>query len=164
MNWLQHFAKELKKCHESNPWHGPSTKSLLEGITAEEAALHIISESHSIWEIVLHMDAWQREVFRRLDAGFIPEIPEEGDWRRVTEVSEEAWQETVSDLDSSLHQLVNALNNMAKIADDKKVWESRGTASGANITLAAALSGLVQHNAYHSGQIALLRRVLRAPR
>src|SRR5262245_37812638 len=115
MNWLQHFAKELKKGHESNPWHGPSTKSLLEGISAEEAAMHIIPEFHSIWEIVLHMDAWQREVFRRLDASFIPEIPEEGDWRKVVEVSEEAWQATVSDLDSSLHQLVNALNNMAKI-------------------------------------------------
>jgi hypothetical protein len=101
------------------------------------------------------MDAWQREVFRRLDASFIPEIPEEGDWRRPVDVSEEAWKDSKAELDSSLHQIVNALNSMAKTADEN---------NGPNITLAAALSGLVQHNAYHSGQIAVLRKVLRSPR
>jgi len=152
MNWLKHFAKELTKGHEAEPWHGPSTKSLLEGITAEEAASHVIPGFHSTWEIVLHMDAWQREVFRRLDASFIPEIPEEGDWRRPVDVSEEAWHNSKAELDFSLHQIVNALNDMAKTADENKE---------PGITLAPALSGLVQHNAYHSGQIAVLRKVLR---
>ena len=162
MNWLKHFAQELRKGHEAEPWHGPSTKTLLQGITAEEAASHVIPQFHSVWELVLHMDAWQREVLRRLDASFIPEIPEEGDWRRVVEVSEEAWERAISDLDSSLHELVSALNNMAKTADENTPSESRGTATGPNITLAATLSGLIQHNAYHSGQIALLRKVLRS--
>lgn len=160
MNWLKHFAQELTKGHEAEPWHGPSTKTLLEGIMPEEAASHVLPHFHSVWELVLHMDAWQREVLRRLDAGFIPEIPEEGDWRRVVEVSEEAWQRAISDLDSSLHELVSTLNNMAKTADENKAWESRGTATGPNITLAATLSGLIQHNAYHSGQIAVLRKVI----
>lgn len=162
MNWLRHFAQELTKGHEAEAWHGPSTRTLLKGITAMEAASHVIPQFHSVWEIVLHMDAWQREVLRRLDASFIPEIPEEGDWRRVMEVTAEAWQQTVSDLDSSLHELVTALNNMAKTSDENKASESRGTVSGPNITLAATLSGLLQHNAYHSGQIAVLRRVLRS--
>ena len=95
---------------------------------------------------------WQREVFRRLDASFIPEIPEEGDWRRPVDVSEEAWHNSKAELDFSLHQIVNALNDMAKTADENKE---------PGITLAPALSGLVQHNAYHSGQIAVLRKVLR---
>jgi uncharacterized damage-inducible protein DinB len=164
MNWLKHFAQELTKGHEAEPWHGPSTKSMLRGITAEEAASHVIPEFHSIWEIVLHIDAWQREVFRRLDSSFIPEIPEEGDWRTVLEVSEEAWQQAISDLDSSLHELISALNNIAKTADENKALESRGTASGPAITLAATLSGLIQHNAYHSGQIAMLQKALRAER
>jgi len=150
MNWIRHFAQELTKGHETDPWHGPSTKSLLEGLTAAQAASHPIRELHSIWEIVLHMDAWQREVLRRLDAGFIPEIPEEGDWRTVLEVSEKAWQAAVSDLDSSLHELVRVLNTMAKTADENTVWESS----------AGTLSGLLQHNAYHSGQIALLGKTL----
>jgi uncharacterized damage-inducible protein DinB len=161
MNWLKHFAQELTKGHEAEPWHGPSTKSLLDGITAEEAASHVIPQFHSIWEIVLHMDAWQREAFRRLDASFIPDIPEEGDWRRPVDVNEQAWKDSIAELDFSLHQIVNALNTMAKTADENKVSEPRGTVSGPNITLAGALSGLVQHNAYHSGQIAVLRKVLR---
>jgi uncharacterized damage-inducible protein DinB len=160
MNWLKHFAQELTKGHEAEPWHGPSTKSLLKGITASQAASHVIPQFHSIWEIVLHMDAWQREVFRRLDSSFIPEIPEEGDWRTVLEVNEDAWQLAISDLDSSLHELVSTLNSMSKTADENKVLESRGTASGPVITLAATLSGLIQHNAYHSGQIAILRKAL----
>ncbi len=151
MNWIRHFAQGLTKGYETDPWHGPSTKSLLEGLTVVQAASHPILELHSIWEIVLHMDAWQREVLRRLDTGSIPEIPEEGDWRSVLEVSEKAWQTTVSDLDSSLHELVRVLNTMAETANENTGWESS----------AGTLSGLLQHNAYHSGQIAMLRKSLK---
>jgi uncharacterized damage-inducible protein DinB len=156
MNWIHHFTQELLKGHETEPWHGPSTKSLLEGITADEAASYPVSETHSIWEIVLHMDAWQREVIRRLDSGFVPEIPEEGDWRPVLEVSKTAWQRSLNDLDSSLHELVRQLNKIL----ESSIPEERGSVSGSRLTLGGMLSGILQHNAYHSGQIALLRKVI----
>ena len=149
MNWIQHFTKELLKGHESEPWHGPSTKSLLDGLTHKEAAAYVVSNSHSIWEIVLHMDAWQREVTRRLNSGFVPEIPEEGDWRAVLEVSATAWQQAQNDLDSSLHELVRKLNKTAESSTTEP-----------DITPAAMLSGILQHNAYHSGQIAMARKVI----
>ena len=149
MNWIQHFTKELVKGHESEPWHGPSTKSLLDGLTHKEAAAYVISNSHSIWEITLHMDAWQREVIRRLHSSFVPEIPEEGDWRAVLEVSDRAWQQAQNDLDSSLHELVRKLNTIAE-----------SSTSEPDLTLAGMLSGILQHNAYHSGQIAMARKVI----
>jgi hypothetical protein len=156
MNWIHHFTQELRKGHETEPWHGPSTKSLLLGLTAEEAASYPEPEAHSIWEIVLHMDAWQREVTRRLDSGFVPEIPEEGDWRPVLEVSESAWEHAVDLLDFSLHELIRKLQTIS----ESSFSEERGRATGPSTTLAAMLSGLLQHNAYHSGQIAILRRVI----
>ncbi len=156
MNWIRHFTEELQKGHEREPWHGPSTKSLLDGISAEEAASYPVSETHSIWEIVLHMDAWQREVTRRLNSSFVPEVPEEGDWRPVLEVNKTAWQRAINNFDSSLHELIRQLNSIsvASISDE------RGRTSGLSDTVAGMLSGILQHNAYHSGQIAMLRRVI----
>jgi uncharacterized damage-inducible protein DinB len=156
MNWIQHFTQELRKGHESEPWHGPSTKALLDGLTPEEAASFPEPEAHSIWEIVLHMDAWQREVIRRLDSGFVPEVPEEGDWRPVLVVSNAAWERAVDLLDSSLHELIRKLQTIS----ESSFSDERGRTSGPSTTLAAMLSGLLQHNAYHSGQIAMLRRVI----
>jgi uncharacterized damage-inducible protein DinB len=152
MNWIRHFSQELLMGHETEPWHGPSTKSLLEGITAEEAASYPVLKAHSIWELVLHMDAWQREVTRRLNSGFVPEIPEEGDWRPVLEVTGKAWQRAQLDLDSSMHELLGKLNQISESMNEQ---ETRIV-----VSLARMLSGVLQHNAYHSGQIAIARRII----
>jgi hypothetical protein len=107
------------------------------------------------------MDAWQREVVRRFNADFVPEVPEEGDWRTVLDPSESNWQRTLNNLDSSLKELVRKIN----MAQESSMDDQRGRASsGSTDTLAGMLSGVLQHNAYHSGQIALLRRAIESAR
>jgi len=88
----QAYENELAQAFDGDPWHGGATWPLLEELSAEEAAGHPLRESHSIWEIVLHMTAWIREVTRRLDGGE-PTLPEEGDWPPVGSVNEQRWRE-----------------------------------------------------------------------
>ncbi|HSE41311.1 MAG TPA: DinB family protein [Acidobacteriota bacterium] len=160
MNFKHHFAQELLKGHELQPWHGPSTKTILAGLTAKEAASHPIEGSHSIWEIVLHIDAWQREVIRRFNADFVPEVPEEGDWRTVLDPTESNWQRTLDNLDSSIQELVRKIN----MIQESSMEDQRGRTAGGSDSLAGMLSGILQHNAYHSGQIALLLRAIEQAR
>jgi len=55
------LASQLRRSYEGQAWHGPSLRELLDGVTSEQAAAKPISGAHSIWELVFHVTAWERE-------------------------------------------------------------------------------------------------------
>ena len=157
------LREQIHKGFSDDPWHGPSTLSLLEDLTAREAAAYAVPGGHSVWEIVLHMISWHNEVRRRL-SGNAPAMPEEGDWPRVGKVSEAAWRRDLERLEASLTELLDTLDGLNEKDLDRigGGLSDRDPALGTGVTLRAMINGLVQHNAYHSGQIALLRKALEA--
>ena len=156
MSDIRFLHEQLRKGYSGDPWHGPATADLLEGLSAAEAAARPIPEAHSIWKLVLHMTAWHGEVRRRLHGG-TPDLPEEGDWPEVGEVTEAAWQRDRERLGASIDQILGTLSGLAEEDLDRP----GGSISDRSITHRAMVHGLVQHLAYHSGQIVLLRKALR---
>ena len=57
---------DLHQIYDGAPWHSASIKSLLDGIDAHTAALRPVPRAHTIWELVLHMTSWTREVTSRV--------------------------------------------------------------------------------------------------
>ncbi len=108
------------------------------------------------------MVSWQHEVRRRLQ-GHAPDMPEEGDWPETGKVSEAAWKRNRKRLEESLTELLDTLDGLPEEDLERTGGglDDRDPALGTGVTLRAMLNGLVQHNAYHSGQIALLRKALR---
>jgi uncharacterized damage-inducible protein DinB len=157
------LCDQLLQGYSGDPWHGPSTVALLAGLTAEEAAAHPVVDGHSIWELVLHLTAWQNEVRRRL-GGKPATFPSEGDWRQPEKVTGAAWAAVRKDLGDSLAALLEDLGSLSESDLETTVGalSSQDPAAVTHITHRAMLSGLLQHAAYHSGQIAVLRRALRA--
>jgi uncharacterized damage-inducible protein DinB len=148
------LAELLRKGHSSDPWHGPATADLLAGVSSFMAAARPLANGHSIWEIVLHMTGWQREVARRL-GGAEPQLPEEGDWPVPPKESRDAWDRAKAELRESLEQLADAVSALSEQDLETRI----GTSSrplGTGVTKAETVIGMLQHNAYHSGQIALL--------
>lgn len=166
MSDVQFLHEQLRKGYSDDPWHGSATADLLQDLTAEEAAAHPIPGAHSIWEIVLHMTGWLNEVRRRL-GGREPDMPEEGDWPEPGEFSEAAWQRDRSRLEASVAELLDALPALREEDLDRlggSIAEIRNPALGTGVTHRAMVNGIVQHNAYHSGQIALLKKALQSGR
>ena len=56
---------ELRRAWDGDPWHGDPVRRVLEGITAQQAAARPLAQGHGVWELVLHMTSWTREVTRR---------------------------------------------------------------------------------------------------
>ncbi|HEV2884620.1 MAG TPA: hypothetical protein VGW36_07165, partial [Pyrinomonadaceae bacterium] len=56
----ERIAGQYEKAFEGGAWHGPSVLELVRDISAAESAAHPISEAHSIWELALHIEAWER--------------------------------------------------------------------------------------------------------
>ena len=58
MSEIARLADQVRRAFEGDAWHGDSIKELLAGVTAATAAARPIKNAHSIWELVLHIAAW----------------------------------------------------------------------------------------------------------
>jgi uncharacterized damage-inducible protein DinB len=148
------IADELRRAHFGDAWHGPAVAELVHGLEAVEAAAHPVADSHSIWEIVLHVTAWRQEVARRLAP------PEAGDWPRVPAVGEAAWGAAVAALAAATEAVIAAVAAFPEARLAEQAGDVRDAALGSGLTWGAMLHGLAQHDAYHGGQILILKRAL----
>ena len=60
------IADQLRRAFEGDAWHGPALLELLQDLDAATAAAKPLPEVHSIWELVLHIAAWDDAACRRL--------------------------------------------------------------------------------------------------
>lgn len=146
----------LRRVHNGDAWHGPSVMDALEGITAAQARARPIPAAHSIWETALHVIAWRDEVRERL-RGKTPTLPEAGDWPAVPD-DDAKWKEVATLMDVSHRLLVVAVESLSEATLGRKVGPSREAGLGTGVSYAVMLHGIVQHDAYHAGQISLLRK------
>ena len=154
------IAIEIRKAWDGDPWHGAPILANLAGIDAAGAARRPVPLAHTIWELVVHLTAWTREVTRRLQ-GAAPAMPIEGDWPDVGDRSDEAWDRAVSDLGQAHDALAAALSRFPDDRLDHPVGDTpHDPPAGTGVTYREMLHGLAQHDAYHSGQVAMLRKAL----
>ncbi|MDE3057309.1 MAG: DinB family protein [Bacteroidota bacterium] len=146
-----HIAEQLRLAYEGEAWHGPALRGLLVGVNAKQAAAKPMQNVHSIWEIVLHITTWQSVVRKRL-AGEAVEPTEEEDWKSVIDSGESAWKKTIMLLEQSLNELLNAVLQF----DESRLEQ---TVPGKDYSNRFMIFGVLQHNLYHTGQIALLKKL-----
>ncbi|HXW54393.1 MAG TPA: DinB family protein [Candidatus Cybelea sp.] len=154
MSEIARILDQMDRAFAGDAWHGPPLKSLLDGMMAEDAAKHPVDSAHSIWELVHHLTAWHTIVREEL-AGAEAQITPELDWPPVWEVSEVEWQRAVERLIKARSRLRRAVEELGDHQLDER--PSRRTKNSRYVML----HGLVQHDLYHAGQIALLRKALR---
>lgn len=162
MSELLRIIDELQREHEDDPWHGSPLRAILGGITHQQAASRPIPTAHSIWELVLHITAWKDEVRRRL-GGAPAREPEEGDWPDVGDPTADRWRAALDRLEAVHRQLVTAIRELPEQMLLAPTNDPRDRATGAGVPYYVLLHGIVQHDVYHAGQIALLKKGLSQP-
>ena len=146
----QRIADQLHRSQSGEAWHGPALAEILKGVTAKQAAAHPIEGAHSIWELVLHIAVWQKHVLDRLERG-MAEITDELDWPKVGPTTEAAWRAALARLKKNNEDLARVVERL----DDAKL---HAQVRGKDYDFHFMLDGMSQHNLYHAGQIALLKR------
>ena len=146
----ERIADQLRRAHEGGAWHGPSLRELLHDLDAEQAAAKPVAGAHSIREIVLHIEAWERAGLRRL-GGDRAQLSDEEDWSPSHATGEAAWRETLERLKATNLELRAAVARLADEELDRPVAEGMSS-------VYVTIHGVVQHTLYHAGQIAVLRR------
>lgn len=150
MNETERIKNQLVKAFEDEPWSGPSMMDVLKDIVPEKAASRPVPNAHSIWEILEHTNSTIENVIRRLKGDFSP-FTDEMDWPKVTDTSEESWKKLINKLKKNHEELITEVSKLSPDVLDKPVKEGFST-------YYVTLHGLVQHNLYHLGQIAILKK------
>jgi uncharacterized damage-inducible protein DinB len=143
-------VNELKRSFDGEAWHGPALMEILDSIDARTAAARPLPQAHSIWELVLHITAWEDVVRRRIH-GETCTLTDEQNFGHVARVNDSAWQQAVGNLRSQHARLLETVSTLPEPRLHDRV-------PGKEYDLLFMLLGAVQHAAYHGGQIALLKR------
>lgn len=156
MREAERIAEQLRRAHEGEAWHGPALNELLGGVTAAEAAARPVAGAHCVWELVLHVEAWERAGLRRLggDPAKIYDTPE--DWSGVDAADGEAWRAALARLAATNAELRAAVLELEDARLDEPILPEMSS-------VYVTLHGAVQHTLYHAGQIALLKKALGLP-
>lgn len=148
---LARIRDQLERSLTGPAWHGPALLEVLEGVDHEDAAARPIPDAHSIGELVGHVDTWMRVVTRRLGGDATPVTAEE-DFPAVP-ADAAGWAEALRSLEDAGRELDAYL-----AASSAETLTYRTPQAG--FTVLQVLDGVVQHNLYHAGQIAVLKKGL----
>ena len=153
MSEVERIRNQFQRAFDGEAWHGPPVLSLLDGVTAAQAAAHPIPGAHSIWELTLHIAAWEDACRRRLE-GDPAQLTDNENFPPVRDTSEAAWENTKRKLIDVHHRLLDTLATVDDSRLDQPIVDS--TETSAYVTL----HGGVQHSLYHAGQIAILKKAI----
>lgn len=134
-------------------WHGDAVMDTLKSVSAAHAAARPIAKAHTIWEILNHLTAWQEFAVRAFQGGDARELEGEDDWPPARETSPEAWVAAVDRFEDSGRRLADLI----KDCDEDRI---KSTVNGRDYSLKFLAYGVPDHNIYHQGQIALIKKAL----
>ncbi|MGA3055533.1 MAG: DinB family protein [Candidatus Korobacteraceae bacterium] len=163
MTEVQRILDQYDRVMHGAAWHGDPIWQILDGISAETAALRPIANAHSIWEIVGHMAFWEGVAAKRLgglragrgEERNFPATPdeEERNFPAAPEATEANWQKTLEQFRASNQAFREALQKLSPDRLDE--LSAAGKRSFYN-----EAHGLIEHHVYHAGQISLLAKAM----
>lgn len=151
---LRMLLRMLDVCYEKKAWHGPNLRGAIRGLDVRAAAWRPGPGRHSIREIVVHAAYWKYAVRRRLLGEKRGSFPLKGsNWFPIPGTgTEAAWRANVALLDAMHRAMRQAVSSLSASA-------LRATPAGSSLSRGELIAGAAAHDAYHTGQIQLLKRL-----
>jgi uncharacterized damage-inducible protein DinB len=144
------IAEQLRRAFEGDAWHGPALLELLADVDAATAAAKPLPDVHSIWELVLHVAAWDGAARRRLKGEKI-QLTGVANFPIVPRATEAAWRKAIA-------QATRAHDLLVKMVAALPESRLRERVPGKKYDFYFMLHGVAQHELYHAGQIAILKK------
>lgn len=150
MEERERIVSLFEKLYDGEPWIDVPIRGTLSRISAAQAANRPLPTCNTIWEIVNHLIEWKVNVRHRLD-GKILKTPANNYISPVVDTSEQAWAETLKRFDLVQNEWLGFLKKL-----DSKYYESVYPPN--QMTYYEHMQGVLQHDAYHLGQIVILAK------
>src|SRR5215211_181352 len=150
---LKYFINQFQSVYVGPNWIGDSILSILENLPASIAFQKPPGKRHSIAEILKHMMLWKYLLVNRLSGDNIYDVDQEQsfDTSIYGEANSEAFKKLLSDVDDCQRELILLLEKAKPEVLQAKV-------AARNYTMEYLVNGILQHDIYHLGQLAFLKK------
>jgi uncharacterized damage-inducible protein DinB len=144
------IADQLRRAFYGSAWHGPSVMELVKDIDPRIVTAKPLAEVHSIWELLMHVEAWDRAGLIRL-SGKKCQMKGAKNFPPVKTPTDAAWRQTVAKVKGTHDELVQTVAGLPES-------RLRDQVPGKGYDFYHMLQGIAQHELYHAGQIAILKK------
>jgi len=136
------LLEQLKMTHDQQDWFVP-VKPALEGVTAAQASWKPQGGDHSIGQLANHLLFWNSQNLAKFKKVAAAKFDGNND-ETFNSFDQAKWDEVRKELD----RVLTEIEKLVAAADDKtlQAW-------------APTLGRIANHNAYHTGQILVLRKM-----
>jgi hypothetical protein len=156
---VETLLEMIDQAYDHRAWHGTNLKGSIRGVTAKEAAWRPGATRHNVWELVVHAAYWKYTVRRRILGEKRGSFPLEGsNWFERPQGKRAdvgAWKADVAllaDTHATLRAAVATLSSR----------DLRTRRKGSPFDMRALVVGIAAHDLYHTGQIQMVKRLMRS--
>jgi uncharacterized damage-inducible protein DinB len=147
------LLKQYDRCWNENGWF-VAVRNALEGLTAVQAIWDPEGSTNSIWETLAHISYYNNAYLQRFKGvDYKYDITDNDETFRSGDLSEAAWRAEVAKFDT----IMTEWRSLLEAAGEAKFDQSVSAENPA--TWADLIANVNAHNAYHGGQILLLRKL-----
>ncbi len=150
-NELNRILKLFADLQHGDCWIGNNFKEVLHGVDVGCAGKTVPGIKNNIWQLVAHITYWRTSVVNRLTGSDNP--PPFLDFLLPDPCNEENWKQALHDFEAAYHLLRNAIHHFNEEKLEKPSPRK-------NQTFYELIMGCLQHDAYHLGQMMLLKKGL----
>jgi uncharacterized damage-inducible protein DinB len=147
---INSYISEFETVYNGEPWYGKSLMAIIYSADPKDVFKKQKSDSHSAYEITHHLYAWRNLLAKRLKGvNASIEVNSNEDWAPLPKDQTAAtWKELIEKLGQNQHELIGSLTKLNDEDLDKDLANTSNS-------LRSFLTGQLQHDIYHIGQVAL---------
>jgi len=151
---IEYIVTTLHSILNGEPWYGRPVMKILQEIDPSVVYKKPNENSHSLIELLYHMNTWADFTLKRLEKDEEKDLAafEKLDWREI-DPDEHTWEKGMAQFKVT-HDLVIELLETKYDEFLSKEVDYR------EYNFRFLLHGIIQHDIYHIGQIAYLRKLL----
>ena len=151
---IQSIIHRIENVNSGEPWYGRAVFVILEEVDAKKVYTKPNNTEHSLIELLYHMITWADYTLKRIEKDKTNELAaaEELDWR-IINPKVHTWKKGLAEFKTIHKKIITLLNKkdddfLLEIVDYRKY------------NFRFLLNGMIEHNIYHLGQIAYLKKML----
>ena len=151
---IQFIIRSLQQVNNSEPWFGRPVYAILEEADISKVYIKPNNTEHSLIELLYHMLTWAEFTLKRIEKDPIQDMAafEKMDWREIDPAAHN-WKKSLTEFKSVNEKIIQLLDKkndgfLKEIVDYRKY------------NFRFLLNGYIQHNIYHLGQIAYVKKLL----
>ena len=151
---VQSIIRNLQNTLSGQPWFGRALYPILEEVDISKVYIKPNNSEHSLIELLYHMMTWVDFTLKRIqkDDDMDLAVFEKMDWR-VINPKTHSWKKGLAELKAIHKKIVTLLEKK----DDSFLKEK---VDYRKYNFRFLLNGLIQHNIYHLGQVAYVKKLL----